>query len=398
MPCFPFRFPGSGFRVPSSALPLAFPIPHCHNQPDATTRRSGPPLTCPVAAVSRFPMSVCRILARRCEVKTEEWQERLERVFLQDGIVGGHLIPVLHAESEYGKFVASHFHGQLVLSDSFQAFFIDTLRLAEARYRESSLFPALQWYAYLLLLELSNFRTIRAAEILFVHGRAGQGYGLLRDLKDRAMLLGAVGNRYTTLMAISGVDGGTGKSNDFLARIATIKKRRKKTEDQALSMMTGPKSGLSPNITQCLRKWEEFFHLEVHGARLTSIFEDVGWKMGRELLPILPKPNIDSLANYMNRFCEVSWMVLRSFPILQLKPQDFGIEWAEKWRILDESFLVMADELRKLGKEIAAAIMELVSKKFAFGPDAVYPPEDAAACPVLGEYHRRKGKGAGDDD
>jgi len=231
-----------------------------------------------------------------------------------------------------------------------------------------------------------------------VHGRAGQGYGLLRDLKDRAMLLGAVGNRYTTLMAISGVDGGTGKSNDFLARIATIKKRRKKTEDQALSMMTGPKSGLSPNITQCLRKWEEFFHLEVHGARLTSIFEDVGWKMGRELLPILPKPNIDSLANYMNRFCEVSWMVLRSFPILQLKPQDFGIEWAEKWRILDESFLVMADELRKLGKEIAAAIMELVSKKFAFGPDAVYPPEDAAACPVLGEYHRRKGKGAGDDD
>ena len=315
-------------------------------------------------------------------MKTEEWQERLERVFLQDGIIGGHLIPVLDAESECGKFVASHFHGQLVLSDSFQAFFIDTLRLAEARYRESSLYHALQWYAYLLLLELSNFRTIRAAEILFVHGRAGLGYGLLRDLKDRAMLLGAVGNHYTTLMAISGTDGGTGQSNDFLARMGTLKKRRKKTEAQALSMMTGPKSGLSPDITRCLRKWGEFFHLEVHGSRITSILEDAGWRTGEELLPILPKPNMDSLANYMNRFCEVSWMVLRSFPLLQLKPQDFGIEWAEKWRILDESFLVMADELRKLGKEIGAAIMELVSKKFAFGPDAVYPPEDAAARPI----------------
>lgn len=33
-------------------------------------------------------------------METNEWQERLERVFLQDGLVGGHLKPVLHAESE----------------------------------------------------------------------------------------------------------------------------------------------------------------------------------------------------------------------------------------------------------------------------------------------------------
>ena len=80
---------------------------------------------------------------------TNEWKGRLERVFLQDGLVGGHLKPVLDAESECGEFVTSHFHGQLVLGDSFQAFFIDTLQLAEARYRASPLFLSLRWYPYI---------------------------------------------------------------------------------------------------------------------------------------------------------------------------------------------------------------------------------------------------------
>lgn len=308
-------------------------------------------------------------------METMGWQERLERVFLQDGIVGGHLKPVLDAEAECGEFVTNSFHGQLVLGDSFQAFFVDTLQLAESRYRASPLFRTLRWYAYLLLLELANFRTIRAAEILFTHGRASQGYGLLRDLKDRALLLGAIGNGFTTLWASDGLDSASDASH-FLAATARMKSNRKRAESEAQARMLGSKSKLSDGTRTALRKWEEFFHLEVHGARITSVFEDEGWIEGKEMLPVLPKPNIDSLGNYMNRFCEVCWMVLRAFPMLQLEPQDFGSNWAEKWQVLDESFRIRAEGLQKQGKEIGPAIIELLSCRFPFSPTATsYPPE-----------------------
>jgi hypothetical protein len=228
-----------------------------------------------------------------------------------------------------------------------------------------------------LLLELGNLRTIRAAEILFQHGRAAQGYGLLRDLKDRAILLGAVGNRFTTLSVTSGVETSPGISDDFVAYTCGIKKRRKKAEADAWSRMIGAKSDLSPDARRQLQKWEELFHMEVHGARITSVFEDEGWTKGEVPLPIIPKPNMDMPWTYINRFREVCWMVLRTFPMLQLEPGDFGYDWADKWRVLDESFLFIVDGLRKQGKEIAAAIIELVSKRFALGPESAYPPEDA---------------------
>lgn len=310
-------------------------------------------------------------------METKEWQERLERTFQQDGLVGGHLVPVLRAERKCGNFVESTFHGHLVLADCFQAFFVDTLQLAESKFRASPLFSTLRWYAYLLLVELSNFRTIRAAEILFRHGRGGQGYGLLRDLKDRAILLGAVGNSFTTLSETTGLDGNANVSDEFSARTARVKTRRKRVEEAIRAKMIGPQSGLSQETIKQVQKWDEMFHLEVHGARVTSVFEDQDWMTKGGLLPILPTPNLDTLAMYMNRFSEVCWMVLRTFPILQLKPEDFGSDWAEKWRILDESFLHMVQGLGKLGKQIASAIIELVSIKFAFGPGSTYPPEEA---------------------
>ena len=109
-------------------------------------------------------------------------REQLERIFTKEGIVGGALTPVLNAEQKCGEFVMAPFHGQLVLGDSFQAFVIETLRLAEKQYRASLQFHTLQWYSYMLLLQLANFRTLRAAEILFMNGRPGQGFGILRDL------------------------------------------------------------------------------------------------------------------------------------------------------------------------------------------------------------------------
>jgi len=298
-------------------------------------------------------------------------QEKLGRAFIQDGIVGGHLRPVLEAECECADFVITHFHDQLILGDSFQAFFVDTLQLAERRYRASPDFLKLQWYAHLLRLELANFRTVRAAEILFMHGRASHGYGLLRDLKDRALLLGAIGNGFVTLPASSGMDRSPDTS-DPLASLGRMKKKRKNAEGEARSRMLGSKSELSHGTRTALRKWEEFFHLEVHGGRVTSLLEDEGWIKGKEPLPVLPKPNIESFGIYINRFGEVCWMVLRTFPMLQLQPADFGPAWAEKWQILDERFGIAAEGLQKQGKAIGSAIIEFVSCKFPFSPNKTY--------------------------
>jgi len=304
----------------------------------------------------------------------ELW-EKLERAFKQDGKVGGNLTPLLEAEKECGLFVCDNFKRQLVLSDSFEAFFMDTLRLAEARYRKSARFQTLQWYPYLLMLELGNLRTLRAANILFMHGRAGQGYGLLRDLKDRAILLGAVANQFVTLSAISGTDSGVVKG-DFLTRSIGLEKRRKKAERNAKTQMVGQESNLTCDTHKELQEWGKLFHFEVHGARITWVTEDADWLEGKELLRILPKPNIDSLALYIDCFRQICWMLLRTFPILQLEPKDFGPEWAQKWRILDESFCFMVNDRQRQGKPIASAILEFMRAKLAFDPDSTtYPSE-----------------------
>ena len=67
-----------------------------------------------------------------------EWQKRLEDTFSVGEIVGGSLLEVLDAESDYYYyyyyFITTRCHSHLVLMDSFGAFSVETFRLAEARY------------------------------------------------------------------------------------------------------------------------------------------------------------------------------------------------------------------------------------------------------------------------
>ena len=298
-----------------------------------------------------------------------EWQNRLESTFTESGVVGGLLTPTLLAEQEYSKFVMDNFHGHLVLSDSFQSFFVETLMLAERQFRASALFQTLQSYSSYLLLQLANFRTARAAEILLIHGRPLSGYGLLRDLKDRAIILGAIGNGLTSIEKVLGIDATTVNVQDRREFLRGVKNKRKKEELRAFKEMIGKKSGLPDDLRGEIEAWGEFFHMEVHGARLTLVLEDKQWIRGGSLLPILPTPNEMSVAMYLNRYDEINWMILRTFPFLQLQPKSFGSEWSCKWRILDESFRYAVNGLEQMGKKIATAIIELIDKKFAFAPD-----------------------------
>jgi hypothetical protein len=73
----------------------------------------------------------------------------------------------------------------------------------------------------------------------------------------------------------------------------------------------------------------------------------------------------------MNRATEINWLVLRTFTYLQLEKQALGIEWARKWRVLDESFEQGVKGLEKLGKPIASAFLEFVQVKFPFSPETI---------------------------
>jgi hypothetical protein len=62
------------------------------------------------------------------EMDVGEWQKRLEDNFTEYGMVGGHLLKIIEKEKACGKFYVETFHGQLVLIDSFQSFYVGTIR------------------------------------------------------------------------------------------------------------------------------------------------------------------------------------------------------------------------------------------------------------------------------
>jgi len=77
---------------------------------------------------------------------------------------------------------------------------------------------------------------------------------------------------------------------------------------------------------------------------------------------------------FMNRFCEVGWMLHRIVPMLQPPDAALSAAWVDKWQILDESFEQAVHSLtEQCGKAIGAAIVELVKSKFPFAGKSVFP-------------------------
>jgi len=191
---------------------------------------------------------------------------------------------------------------------------------------------------------------------------------LLRDVKDRAIFLGALAHGKTSFSKLLGEPKSQITTEKEYPRIVI---ERKKEERRILDETIRGKSGLPPDAQKALKTWEKLFHEEVHGSRLTFLEGD-DWLRGKKPLPIGPAPNQMSIAMYMNRASEIGWLTVRTFPFLQLKPHAFGKEWTEKWKVLDDSFRIMVESLGKLGKEIGNAFKIFVDIKFSFPEDLHY--------------------------
>jgi hypothetical protein len=219
------------------------------------------------------------------------------------------------------------------------------------------------------------FRKFRAAENLLLCGYSLSGYGLLRDLKDQAIILGAIGNNITTYPKVSGVQQNEEEIKSELTKLHDIKRRRKKEEKKVFNQMLRSESGLPKDCRQELELWENLFHVEVHGSRLSIAYEFEDWIKGKTHLPIIPKPTLDKVSMYLNRSNEIGWMVLRTLPLLQLSAGAFGPEWSKKWNVLDDSFRGAVERLEQAGEKIASAIIYLIESKFSFQPEETYYAE-----------------------
>lgn len=305
-----------------------------------------------------------------------EWQRRLEENFTVNGTIGGNLFEVFDLENACGEYFARTFHGQSVLIDSFQSFYIETIKIAYKWIADHGWPERAENYLPLLLFYVVNFRGFRACENLLIKGYPLNGYSMLRDLKDRAIFIGAIANNITTFPNIYG-HFGTKAIND--KEWKKLKNKRKKEEYRVLGKMIRKESGLPSDIIEELAKWEQLFHEEVHGSKFTFFLELGEWLRTSRPPSIGPLPNEKFMAMYMNRSVEIGWMLVRLLPYIQPVSYAFGEEWTQKQKILDDSFRLMEKGLSELGKKVADAFIYFIDQKFKYPDDFCYFEADGTS-------------------
>lgn len=298
-----------------------------------------------------------------------EWQMRLKENFTVNG-VGGNLSEVLDLERAYGQYFINAFHGQSVLIDSFQSFYIETIKIALKWIAENGWPKGCASYSSIFLYFVVLFRRFRACEIVLIKGYPLDGYALIRNLKDSTILLAGIAHNITTFTSSI---FGYADTNTLTAEVwKKVKKDRKNEERRVLRRMIREDSGLPPEIIAELNKWEQLFHEEVHGSKLTFSIEMKEWIQGKAPPSIGPTPKEFPMVLYMNRATEIAWLLVRLLPYLQASENAFGAEWQRKHEILDDSFRYAQQGLSKLGKNIGDAFIKFVDEKFSFGKPFYY--------------------------
>jgi len=303
-----------------------------------------------------------------------EWQKRLVDTFSTDEIVGKRLMAIIEMEKAYGLHVVNGYHGYRVLTDSFFDFYMETLQAANDWISMNGFPSDVPSYSSVFLFYVMSFRRLRAAENLFLCGYPMDGYALLRDMKDRAICMGAIMNRLGSFSSLYLGERHIDDQEKTLTRdeYIAVSKHRAKKERAVRKQMIGEDSGLTAEQIYELKQWDKLFHEEVHGSRFSYFMEGGPWLKGEKPLSLGPLPEEKTIGMYMNRNNEICWMNLRTLPFLQLEPRAFGKEWARKWYVLDDSFRITVEGLGHMDKKIAWAIIALVDQKFRFSPEEMY--------------------------
>jgi hypothetical protein len=210
-------------------------------------------------------------------------------------------------------------------------------------------------------------QTARAGEVAAVNGYPMQGYALLRNVYDDCVLASGAMQGLTTFEELAGVR----PNEDFDEE--RMRKNRKVTEYRVRRRMDGAESGLSPEVLGWLATIDKMYDMETHGGRLSTA-HNMDWLKGASPLAVVPRYVEVRAALFMNRFCEVAWMVHRLLPLMQLPRNAFSTEWGARWRVVDDCFDHMIASLAEsLQKPAFAAVREFVRIKFQFNASSRFP-------------------------
>lgn len=298
----------------------------------------------------------------------QEWNDRLEGAFISDPVAYNAVATILDKENKHKLQSISALRGHTLLSESLQSFLLQTFN--ELTASDSSTNSSKRTYTLFTFEFTQILRTIRQCEILLHHGYPMASYMLLRNLRDRVLLLCAVGNKLSSYAEIYGIDlnfSGSIDDNEF----EEIRKRSFAEEKRIFDVLLRKSQDLGTH-KDALIKWDRQFNSEVHLQKVSQAQYLLSPPNQQGGIPLYPVYSEESCAAYVNRSVELGWMVTRLLPLMQSQPNSFSRTWVQKWRILDDSFRISNQAHQTVGKsgltELSLAVEFFVNHRFDFHP------------------------------
>jgi hypothetical protein len=287
----------------------------------------------------------------------EEFVKQVSATALLEGVPFARVRLIESAQAKHAMEITK-LKGYIAISEASKCFTLETVELINTTCRPHVMTPLPETYPLFLQRLVHDFQSLCGSQLIASHGYPMHGYTLLRNTFDNLVMTSAAIQGLTSFLEIEGIISGQALD------AKQIRNTRKSTEFAVRSKMTGKESGLSQSTFNALKDWDELFDFETHGARLTMALSQ-GWLKGTEPLQVLPNYNETAASLFVNRYCEIAWMLHRLLPLLQPAGTSLPDKWAKNWRVLDESFKVLALSItQQFGKVIGTAIVEFVAKNF----------------------------------
>lgn len=300
-------------------------------------------------------------------IDVDKYRSRLQSISVLDNVLWKRSTLLSDAEEGYEETVARTFGGFLDLTNASNCFFLETVERINTECRPHVRTPLSEFYPLFVTRLVQNFRSLCGTQRLALSGYPLPAFTILRNTFDDAVLTSACLQSVSDFYSIEGITPGVKVDRK------EVKKLKLKTDFEVRDKFIGRKSGLSASTIDELAKWDSLFDFEVHGARL-SLTSTTGWLRGTQPLNILPVFNKQEFTMYMNRACEIGWMVHRLIPVIQPPSVPLADDWKNKWNVIDESYRQSVEALSaEHGKPIGNAISEFVSAKFPFNCNTEFP-------------------------
>ena len=304
---------------------------------------------------------------------TPNWRRRLEDIFTHNGSIGGRSLPSLvEQEGICGAYFRDREPDYRVLADSFCDFFATTLGAAASAYHDKG-WPDHPCYGLCVIEFVAQFRGFRAAEILSANGYPFDGCARLRELKDQAIILGAIAGGRSSFPALYGCEAALSAQGwDELAQ-AGLLRRSVEQERTIFSWMMGGTSGLDAATIAAIGRWNDLFNLKIDGKRSITSLEMKAWSENRAHFSVGPRIDNDTGALYARGFVEIAWMTLRTLPFLQTEKVRFTENWGQTWGLLDQSMRLAVEAAAGPPDEpTSSPFITMIDAKFSATPQLRY--------------------------